>query len=370
MAVNPNSNTGKGFSSGTQGPTAIPMPMPGSEEDLRKKTPSEQSVEQAPLTKNEENLRKLIEMRRELFEKINDPNTEKVKSGLPGDFLYKSDYFVMAKEFLENAATFFKLPQIANSFAKGLNEMIEEYNPSPDVTKHFNKIMNGGADPNGIKLNVQENIFKQLEKIGVTDKIDEKISGFARYLDKNRPHFVPMELPDGKFLFLDINRYDRDREQLEAPPLGPQESNQKQPALGPIKGILRKPAEKIFAEKHPENQENSFEKNTPHAIPNYLPELLSPIKTTFQASNKQPVAEGPPLGSQESNQEKPANGPQNTGDTLKNSPPERLSPKKGVVFGEDVIKEDGIKGKRGEWVSAITQRSTDGNSNNGQRGSR
>ena len=243
MAVNPNSNTGKWFSIGTQGPTAIPIETGSKEDgDLRKKTPSEQSIGQTSLTTNERNLRELIKMRREFFEKINDPNTEKVKSGLPGDFLYKSDYFVMAKEFLENAATFFKLPQIANSFAKGLNEMIEEYNPSPDVTRHFNKIMNGGADPNGIKLNVQENIFKQLEKIGVTDKIDEKISGFARYLDKNRPHFVPMELPDGKFLFLDINRYDRDREQLEAPPLGPQESNQKQPvAEGPRRGILKTP---------------------------------------------------------------------------------------------------------------------------------
>ena len=198
---------------------------------LRERRLSAEGIEPTPLTKNEQNLLELIEMRRKFLEIINDPNAQEVKSGLPGDFLYKSDYFVMAKEFLENAATFFKLPQIADSFAKGLNEMIEEYNPSPDVTRHFNKIMNGGADPNEIKLNVQENIFKQLEKIGVTAKIDEAISGFARYLDKNRSHFVPMELPDGKFLFLDINRYDRDREQhlAEGLPLGPQKRSREQP---------------------------------------------------------------------------------------------------------------------------------------------
>ena len=261
MAVNPNSKIYKSFSISTRGPTAMPMPNPketGSEEDgdLRKKKLSEQSIEPTPLTKSEQNLRALIKMRREFFEKINDPNAQKVKSGLPGDFLYESEYFKIALGLLETAAALFKLPQIADSFAKGLNEMIEEYNPSPDVTRHFNKIMNGGADPNEIKLNVEKNIYEQLEKLKVTDSTDKKILTYAdyinektltyaQYLDK-RSHFIPMELPDGKFLFLDISRYYRDREQhlAEGPPLGPQESNQKQHvAEGPQDSTQKNPDE-------------------------------------------------------------------------------------------------------------------------------
>lgn len=56
MAVNPNSNIYKGFSSGIQVPTAIPMPNPketGSEEDddLRKKNTIRTKYRRSPKSK-------------------------------------------------------------------------------------------------------------------------------------------------------------------------------------------------------------------------------------------------------------------------------------------------------------------------------
>ncbi len=122
-------------------------------------------------------------------------------------------------------------------------------------------------------------------------------------------------LPGNIIFNLDINKYNRDKQQNlnEGPPSGPQKSNQKQPALGPIKGILRRSA----GEQNSENQENRLEEETPTTIPNYLPTPL---------------------------------------------------PKKGVKFEEGVKEEDGKKGGLGQWVSATTQR-TNG-TNNDQRGGR
>jgi hypothetical protein len=119
---------------------------------LRERRLSAEGIEPTPLTKNEQNLLELIEMRRKFLEIINDPNAQEVKSGLPGDFLLKTKYVKNAIEFLETAATILKLPEIADSLAKGLNTMIEKYNPSsPEETARINKIKNGGVDPNEMK---------------------------------------------------------------------------------------------------------------------------------------------------------------------------------------------------------------------------
>lgn len=273
---------------------------------LRERRLSAEGIEPTPLTKNEQNLLELIEMRRKFLEIINDPNAQEVKSGLPGDFLLKKKYVKNAIEFLETAATILKLPEIADSLAKGLNTMIEKYNPSsPEETARINKIKNGGVDPNEIKLNGKENLVDQLNAKGVDlELFNEKILNYAVFLD-GRAHLTRITLPDGKFLALDINQYNRDKEQRDEPPLGPQKSNQKQPAKS------------FFAEQNSENQEKRSEEKTPTTIPNYLPTPL---------------------------------------------------PKKGVNFAGGVKKEDGEKGERGQWVSATTQRS-DG-TNNGQRGGR
>ncbi len=148
--------------------------------------------------------------------------------------------------------------------------------------------------------------------------IDKEILNYAVFLD-GRAHLTPITLSGGKFLALDINQYNRDKAQREAPPPGPQESNQKQPALGPIKGILRKPAKSFFAEQNSENQESSFEKNTPLDIPNLLPQKISGFKSHFadgpplgpqESNQKQPFAEGPPLGPQKTSEQPVAERPQ------------------------------------------------------------
>lgn len=92
-------------------------------------------------------------------------------------------------------------------------------------------------------------------------------------------------LPGNIIFNLDINRYNHDKKQYiaEGPPLGLQESNQKQPALGPIKGILRKPA----GEQNSENQENRLEEKTPTTIPNYLPTPLPKKGVKFEEGVKE-----------------------------------------------------------------------------------
>jgi hypothetical protein len=316
MAVNQNSDIYKSFSSGTEGPSAIPMPKPketGSEEDddLRKKTQSAQSVEEARRAK----LEKLVEAikERSVFFSGDSSETkeqEKTKLSIVEDFCRQSKEFNVVVEFLENTARSLKLPEMAKSFAEKLDSILQNPFENP-----YNIIRVRGFNPNEIKLNEKngkENLVDQLEAKEVDLKsVEDNIKKCARYLDKDRPHFVLMVLPDGRFLTLDINQYERDKEQnLNAgPPLGPQESIQKQPALGPIKGILKKTQAPNYSPEPPtENQTEGI---------NYLPPRLPGFETTFQAGNKHPVAEGPPLGLQESNQkqnvaEGPPSGPRKT----------------------------------------------------------
>ena len=328
MAVNPNSNIYKEFSSSTEGPSAIPMPKPketGSEEgeDLRKKIQSAQSVEEARRAKLEE-LVKAIKERSVFFsgDSSETKDQEKTKLSLVENFCRQSKQFNDVVAFLEDTADLLRLPEMAKSFAEKLDSILQ--NPSENP---YNITRVRGFNPNEIKLNGNENLVDQLEAEGVKlDVIDKNIKKCTRYLDKDRPHFVLMVLPDGRFLTLDINKYDRDKEQNlnERPPSGPQESIQKQPDLGPIKGILRKsPAPNYSPEKPTENQESGFKENTSTNIPNYLPTPLFGFEPTSQADKKQPVAEGPPLGPQNSNREQPPSGPQN-GDPAPYHLPTRL----------------------------------------------
>ena len=233
MAVNPNSSIYKSFSISTRDPTAMPMPNPketGSEEDgdLRKKTLSEQSIEEARKAKLEE-LVKAIKERSVFFSGDSSESQEqkKTKLSLVRIFCEQSEEFNTVINSLEKASTFLKLPQIAKSFAEGL----DKYFSSPEE-KTYNFIRVRGFNPNEIKLNGKENLVDQLEKEGVDLKfIEDKIKKCARYLDKDLPHFVLMVLPDGRFFNIDINQYDRDKQQNlnEGPPSGPQKRSREQP---------------------------------------------------------------------------------------------------------------------------------------------
>ena len=325
---------------------------------LRERQLSAEGIEPTPLTKSEQNLHADSDKSKKPLspEKSKEPLEETANQTQAGSLSKKLSAFFSTPTLEEKLHSYFSSEEGRTQVEKmrALREIIY---------------------PNEIKLNGEENLVDQLEKEGVDlDLFDKKILKLARPLNRDNPHYVKITLPDNRFLTLDIFQYERDKAQRESPPPGPQDSNQEQSAKGPQerKGILRRPADSYFAERNSENQESRIEENTPTDIPNYLPTPLFGFEPAFQASKnkKQPVAEGPPLGPQESNQEKPANGPQNTGEILKNANPKPPSPKKGVVFGEDVKEKDGKKGKWGEWISATTQRSTDGNSNNGRRGSR
>ena len=255
---------------------------------------------------------KSIEERCAVFSDINKPLNQKTPPSNPlQDLLEKSPGFNNLIEFLDEATKRLKLPEMIKSVGKFLDGFIEKDSSDPFGIIKYKKL-----NLNVIKFNPEENLVKQLKEHNIDlDLVEKKFRNHAQYLDPNIPQFELITLPGNIIFNLDINKYNRDKKQYsaEGPPLGPQESNQKQPALGPIKGILRKPA----GEQNSENQENSFEKNTPTAITNLLPPR---------------------------------------------------PPKKGVKFEEGVKEEDGKKGEQGKWVSATTQR-TNG-TNNDQRGGR
>jgi len=370
MVVNPDLFKKKDFESSPEGPSAIPMPKETESEedkDLRKKTLSAQSIEEAHRAKLDELVKAIKE--RSVFFSGDSSETkyqEKTKLSLVENFCRQSKQFNNVVAFLEDTADLLRLPEMAKSFA----ERLDNHFSSPNENT-YNFIRVRGFNPNEIKLNGKENLVDQLEEKGVDiEFIEAKINKGARYLDKDRPHFVLMVLPDGKFLTLDINQYDRDKEKNlnEGPPSGPQESNQEQPALRPIKGILKQTQTPNYSPELPtENQTEGI---------NYLPTRLPGFETTFQAGNKHPVADGPPLGPQESNQkqnvaegpplgprktpEQPvAEGPQesNQKQNVAEGPPlgPRKTPEQPVAEGPQERKESAHQEKKVTWAKKMEQ---------------
>jgi hypothetical protein len=247
----------------------------------------------------EEMVIKSIEERCAVFSDINKPLNQKTPPSNPlKDLLEKSPEFNNLIEFLDEACKRLKLPEMIKSVGKYLDGFIEKDSSDPFGIKKYNRL-----NLNVIKFNPEENLVEQLKRHNIDlELVENKFMNHARYLDKNIPQFELITLPGNIIFNLDISKYERDKAQREAPPPGPQESNQKQPALGPIKGILRKPAKSFFAEQNSENQESSFEKNTPLDIPNLLPQKISGFKSHF--------ADGPPLGPQKTSEQPVAEGPQ------------------------------------------------------------
>ena len=291
------------------------------EEALRKKQKLAQSIEET----RRENLEALIEAikERSVFfsnDSFESQDQKKTKLNLVEGFCRELPLFNDAVKLLEETANLLKLPVMAKSVAEGLDSFATKHFSSPEKNP-YDLIRVRGFNPKEIKLNGQENLVDQLKAKGANlESIDARIEKCTRYLDKKRSHFIPIILPDGRVLTLDINQYDRDKEQLEES----QKSNQEQPASKrPIKGILKKPAPNYFAERNSENQEKRFEEKTPTTIPNYLPEQLSGFKPAFQASNnkEQTVAEGPPLGPKETPEQPVAEGPQKRENSPTNDTP-------------------------------------------------
>jgi len=268
---------------------------------LRRNQQSAQSIEEARREKLKEALIEAIKERSVFFsgDSSETKDQEKTKLSLVEGFCRELPIFNDAVKLLEETANLLKLPVMAKSVAEGLDSFMTKHFSSPEKNP-YDLIRVRGFNPKEIKLNGQENLVDQLKAEGANlESIDARIEKCTRHLDKNRSHFVPIILPDGRVLTLDINQYERDKAQREVPPPGPQESNQKQPALGPIKGILRKPAKSFFAEQ---KSESSFEKNTPLDIPNLLPQKISGFKSHF--------ADGPPLGPRKTPEQPVADGSQ------------------------------------------------------------
>lgn len=157
-------------------------------------------------------------------------------------FCRKSPQFNDMVNLLEKTADSLQLPELVASIVKNLDKHFS----SPEKNPYNKQINIRGSNPNEIKLNKQENLIDQLQANGADlEFIDENISKLARPLNINVPHYVQITLPDGRFLTLDINKYDRDKAQSYGPPSGPKKSNQEQPALGPKESNPKQPVAEV-----------------------------------------------------------------------------------------------------------------------------
>ena len=324
-------------------------------EALRRK----QQFERAPLTKNEENLRALIEERREFFSQYrNNSDAENKKKGLLEEFLLQSQPFRDVKGFLENIAISARLPELAESLALSFNRIIEKYNPSsPEETAHINKMKNGWIDPREIKLNGTENLIEQFAKEGVDLQfINEKVSTLAIMNPFSKYHqVIPIKLEDGRTLNLDVKKYAKDVFEHYQLKHNKQQNTQPDPKLYQenhnLPGFLALYAKEKFLEKYPQEPSNFLSENDKEEIAGWKERGKLRDKRTEEFAIKigfkkpplqnnpqeQNINEGPPSGPRKSNQEQAPSGAQERKGILKppNYLPTPLGPKQGVRFTQD-----------------------------------
>ena len=336
-------------------------------EALRRKQQSAQSVEQTPLTKNEETLRALIENRSKFFSQdSNNSDTENKKKGrnFLNEFLFISKDFDNAKGFLENIAISAKLPALAESLELSFDRIIEKYNPSsPEETARINKIKNGGIDPREIKLSGGENLVEQFAKEGVDLQfINEKVRTLSLMNPFSKYHqFIPIKLEDGRTLNLDVKKYAKDAFEHYQLKHNEQQNTQPDPKLYQenhnLPGFLALYAKEKFLEKYPQERSNFLSKKDEEAIAGWkkrgefrdqeTEEFLIKIgfkKPPLQKNpQEQNINEGPPSGPQKNPQEPVSSGAQERKGILRkpsdtsvlNYLPTPLGPKQGVRFTQD-----------------------------------
>jgi hypothetical protein len=342
-------------------------------ENLRKKNQlGSIRIEETILTKNEENLRQLIENRSKFFSQDSnnsDPGNKKKVRNFLNEFLLLSKDFDNGKGFLEKISISARLPELAESLAVSFDKMIEKYIPSsPEEIERFNKIKNGGIASNKIKLNGEENLIEQFNREGVDLKfIEEKINTLSIMNPFSKYHqIIPIKLEDGRTLNLDVKKYAKDafehyqlkhNEQQNIQPGSTNSHRENQQHNLP--GFLALYAKEKFLEKYPQEPSNFFSKNDKKEIAHWqkIGELRdksievfavefgfkkSPLQKNPQEQN---ISEGPPSGPQKSNQEQAPSGPQksnqeqapsgpqesNQEQNLKEGPPSGGQERKGIL---------------------------------------
>ena len=325
------------------------------QEDLRRK----KQFEQTPLTKNEENLRVLINERLEFFSQHrNNSDTEKVNNDRLRNFLFKSQPFRDVIGFLENIYT---SELLADSLALSFHRIIDS---SPEETARINKIKNGGIDPREIKLSGGENLIEQFEKEGVDLQfINEKVNTLAIMNPFSKYHqVIPIKLEDGRTLNLDVKQYAKDAFEHYQLEHNKQQNTQPDPKLYQenhnLPGFLALYAKEKFLEKYPQESSNFLSKKDEEAIAGWkkrgefrdqeTEEFLIKIgfkKPPLQESNKRPRE-------QHSDDE----GPKLHTDDAQNYPPTPL-PKKPAVEKEP-LDTPTHPGKKVTWAETIKEKRT------------
>jgi len=175
------------------------------------------------LSPEEENLSKLLQSRVRSFERFEgQENNDKAK---PKDEDKKNFIEEFLEPYLANFTTLKqkwqggeveKNTEIVADFLGGkIDSMIEKHLPSSSQEKaNVQKALTnlGVEDPNKIKLNKDENLIGQLKENGVDlNEVNNKINMTAIINPFSKDdQLIPIELPDGRKLRLDVKQYAED----------------------------------------------------------------------------------------------------------------------------------------------------------------
>jgi hypothetical protein len=180
------------------------------------------SAEEIELEKNKKTLSELVALRSAYFQQDGEdsPSRSDNKKNFMEEFLapYLKN-FGMLKKSWSNGDVDRNNRVIADYFAEKFDSLMEKYLPSSSQEKdNFDKFSNKilhTEDPNKIKLESGENLIDQLKENGFNSEDLKKINNKINMTTIINPfskdnQSIPIELPDGRKLRLDVKQYAED----------------------------------------------------------------------------------------------------------------------------------------------------------------
>ena len=176
------------------------------------------SAEEIELEKNKKTLSGLVALRSAFFQQDGEDSNKKSddKKNFIGEFLapYLENFGTLKKSWSEgNVAR--NTGAIADFLAEKIDSLMEKYLPSsPQEKNNVQKALRrlGVEDTNKIKLESGENLIDQLKEKGVNlQEINDQVKQMALINPFSKDNqSIPIELPDGRKLRLDVKQYAED----------------------------------------------------------------------------------------------------------------------------------------------------------------
>ena len=177
------------------------------------------SAEEIELEKNKKTLSELVALRSAFFQQDGEDSNKKSddKKNFIGEFLapYLENFGTLKKSWSEGDVAR-NTGAIADCFTEKFDSLMEKYLPSsPQEKENFEKFRNKilrAEDPNKIKLKSGENLIDQLKENGVNlQEINDQVKQMALINPFSKDNqSIPIELPDGRKLRLDVKQYAED----------------------------------------------------------------------------------------------------------------------------------------------------------------